>query len=55
MKAIRLITMVVVILLLCINGIQAQTTQTHPKQICLENAEQFSITSKYVEGETYVI
>jgi len=37
------------------NGIHAQTTQTQPKQVCLDNTEQFSITSKYVEGETYKI
>lgn len=36
-------------------GLQAQTTHTLPKQVCLENTEQFSITSKYVEGETYII
>lgn len=47
--------MFAVVLILSSYIIQAQTTQTQPKQICLENAEQFSITSKYVEGETYVI
>ena len=47
--------MIAVFLLLCTNGIQAQTTQTKLNQVCLDNTEQFSITSKYVEGETYII
>jgi hypothetical protein len=42
-------------MLLCTNGLQAQTTQSQLKQVCLDNTEQFSITSKYVEGEDYII
>ena len=51
MKKFCIPTAIAVFLLFCLNGVQAQTTQTQPKQICLENAEQFSITSKYVAGE----
>ena len=55
MKTICFTTMIAVTMLFCSNGIQAQTTQSQLKQACLDNTEQFSITSKYVEGETYVI
>jgi len=55
MKTFFLPTMIAVFLFCYTNGIQAQTTQTQLKQVCLDNTEQFSITSKYVEGETYVI
>lgn len=44
----------VVFLLLSSYGLQAQTTQAQSKPVCLDNTEQFSITSKYVRGETYV-
>jgi len=54
-KKIFLTTTTAVFLLLSTNGIQAQTTQTQLNQVCLDNTEQFSITSKYVEGETYII
>ena len=47
--------MIAVFLLLRPNVIQAQINQTQLKQVCLDNTEQFSITSKYVEGETYLI
>jgi hypothetical protein len=50
-----LTTSFVLFLLLCLYGVQAQTTQTKLEQISLDNTSQFSITSKYVEGETYVI
>ncbi len=46
---------IAIFLIVCTNGIQAQTTQTKLNPVCLSNTEQFLITSKYVEGETYVI
>jgi len=45
----------VAFLLLSSYGLQAQTTQAQHKPVCLDNTEQFSIASKYVAGETYVI
>jgi predicted alpha/beta superfamily hydrolase len=45
----------IVLLLLCTNVAQTQTTQTQHKPVCLDNTEQFSITSKYVAGEDYTI
>ena len=50
MKTFSLTTTIAAFLLLCTHGIQAQTSP-----ICLANAEQFSIPSQYVEGETYTI
>jgi len=47
--------MIAVLLLLCPNGMQAQTTQTKLNPVCLANTEQFTITSKYVAGENYII
>lgn len=47
--------MIVFFLQFFTNELQAQTTQIPLKQVCLDNTEQFSVTSKYVEGETYVI
>jgi predicted alpha/beta superfamily hydrolase len=55
MKKFCLTISIAVFLLFCLNGLQAQTTQTKLNKVCLDNTEQFSITSKYVEGETYVI
>ena len=55
MKTICLIRIIVTSLLCCSSIIQAQTTQTKPKQVCLINTEQFTIASKYVAGENYVI
>jgi predicted alpha/beta superfamily hydrolase len=55
MKTYCLTTMIAVTMLFCSNGIQAQTTQTKLDQVCLDNTEQFSIVSKYVKDETYVI
>jgi len=55
MKKLCFATMIAVFMLLCTNGIQAQTTLTQIKQVCLNNTEQFSIKSKYVAGENYVI
>ncbi|MBN1180885.1 MAG: alpha/beta hydrolase [Bacteroidales bacterium] len=55
MKMSCLTTAIAVSLLFCLNGVHAQTTLTQPRQVCLNNTEQFSVASKYVEGETYVI
>jgi predicted alpha/beta superfamily hydrolase len=35
--------------------LQAQTIQTKPSPVCLENTEQFPITSNYVKDENFVI
>jgi uncharacterized protein len=40
---------------LCINVVQAQTVQPVNKPVTLDNTEQFTITSKYVAGENYLI
>jgi hypothetical protein len=45
----------VVFLLLNSYGLQAQATQAQLKPVCLDNTEQFSIKSKYVTGENYII
>ena len=55
MKRLCFTAMNAVFMLLYTNGLQAQTTQTQLKQVCLDNTEQFSITSKYVAGENYII
>ena len=55
MKALCLTTMVAVYLFFCTNSAKAQTTQTELNQVCLNNTEQFSIASKYVVGESYII
>ena len=43
------------IALLSFNLIEVLSAQIVKDKVCLDNTEQFSITSKYVEGETYVI
>jgi predicted alpha/beta superfamily hydrolase len=45
----------VVFLLLSSYGLQAQATHVQLKPVCLKNTEQFSLTSKYVAGENYII
>jgi predicted alpha/beta superfamily hydrolase len=45
----------VVFLLLSSYGLHAQDTQSQLKPVCLDNTEQFSITSKYVAGENYIV
>jgi len=55
MKKFYLIVTIAVFLLFCVNGLKAQTTQTKLKQVCYDNSEQFSVTSKYVESGTYII
>ena len=47
--------MFVVFLLLSSYGLHAQDTQSQLKPVCLDNTEQFSITSKYVAGENYIV
>ena len=55
MKTFHLPTFIVIFLLICSNWIHGQTKQTKLNQVSLENTEQFSITSKYVAGEKYII
>ncbi len=55
MKKLWFTTIIVVFLVLSTNGMRAQSTLAQTKQVCLENTEQFSIASEYVNGETYVI
>ena len=55
MKKLCFNTIIVVFLVLCANGMRAQSTQAQAKQVCLENTELFSISSEYVKGETYMI
>lgn len=47
--------MIATFLFICINGLQAQTALTQQKQVYLDNTEQFSIKSKYVTNENYII
>ena len=47
--------MIAVFLLCCSYGIKAQTKQPKPNKVCLDNTEQFTIESKYVAGENYII
>lgn len=55
MKRYFLITLLLSFLLLSLNEIQSQTIHKQLKQVCLDNTEQFSIASKYVAGENYII
>src|ERR1035437_6074790 len=55
MKPFYIVSVFVVFLLLSSYGLQATATQGQLKPVCLDNTEQFSITSTYVAGETYVI
>ena len=55
MKKHYLTLIIFVFLLIDIPIIQAQTSLTQPNQVCLKNTEQFTIASKYVEDENYVI
>jgi predicted alpha/beta superfamily hydrolase len=47
--------MIVIFLSICLKGIQAQTAQPQQKQVYLDNTEQFSIESRYVTNENYII
>jgi len=55
MKRFYLPSMIATFLFICINGLQAQTALTQQKQVYLDNTEQFSIKSKYVTNENYII
>ena len=55
MKTFFLTTVTVVFLLCFTIGIQAQTNQTKLNPVNLDNTQQFSIASKYVSGENYII
>ena len=55
MKSSCVTTLLVAVLILSSNGLEGQTTQTKLNQVCLNNTEQFSIASKYVAGENYII
>jgi predicted alpha/beta superfamily hydrolase len=55
MKPTYIISELVVFLLLNTSRLNAQATQAQLKPVCLDNTEQFSITSKYVTGENYII
>jgi predicted alpha/beta superfamily hydrolase len=55
MKPFYIVSVLVVFLLIRPNGLNAQATHTQLKPVCLDNTEQFSITSKYVAGENYII
>ena len=55
MKTFFLTTVTVVFLLCFTIGIQAQTNQTKLNPVNLDNTQQFSIASKYVSGEKYII
>ena len=55
MKRFFLTTMTVVFLLCLSIGIMAQTTQTKLNPVNLDNTQQFSIASKYVADENYII
>ena len=53
MKRLYFLSMISIFLIVCINRLQAQTAPPQPKQVYLDNTEQFSIESKYVKEENY--
>jgi len=55
MKIFYLPSLIVTFLFICLNGLQAQTAKPQQKQVALNNTEQFSIESKYVQDENYII
>ena len=55
MKRFYLHSLISIFLIIFINGLQAQTAPTQLKQVYLDNTEQFSIKSKYVKEENYLI
>jgi len=55
MRKLSGIALITLIIIFVTNDIFAQTSQSTVKQVSLENTEQFTITSKYVPGENYVI
>jgi predicted alpha/beta superfamily hydrolase len=48
-------TLISIFLILRINAIQSQTAQTPFRQVTLDKTEQFTLSSKYVAGENYLI
>ena len=54
MKSFYLLIVISALLIFPISDIQAQMVETQLKQVSLENTEQFSIKSNYVNGENYV-
>ena len=44
-----------IFIFICINGVKAQTSLTPQNRVYLENTEQFTIDSKYVADEHYII
>jgi predicted alpha/beta superfamily hydrolase len=55
MKSFYLLIIICALLSFPISDMQAQVAESQLKQVSLENTEQFSIKSKYVNGENYVI
>jgi predicted alpha/beta superfamily hydrolase len=55
MKSFCIISLFVALLLISSYRLQAQANHTQLKPVCLDNTEQFSITSKYVAGENYIV
>ena len=55
MKSFYLLIIIGASLIFPLSDIQSQIVETQLKQVSLENTEQFSIKSKYVNGENYVI
>ena len=47
--------MITAFLFICLNGLRAQTASEQRKQVYLDNTEQFSVVSKYVVNENYII
>jgi uncharacterized protein len=55
MKRFHKTSMIAILLFISIKGLQAQTALTQQKQVYLDNTEQFSIESKYVTNENFII
>jgi|ERR1035437_6068039 predicted alpha/beta superfamily hydrolase len=55
MKRYYLTFLTIIFLFICLKEIKAQSSLTQPKQVSLANTEQFSIESKYVADESYII
>ena len=55
MKSYYLSIIVAALLCIPISELRAQSSETQLKQVSLENTEQFSIKSKFVNNENYVI
>jgi predicted alpha/beta superfamily hydrolase len=55
MKRFNIFSIISTLFLICTNYLQAQPVQTQSKQVSLDNTEQFTVDSKYVAGENYLI